>query len=380
MKNHTVEAFFALVRAGLWENINDNAKLIFSSDVKWEKVYLLAEEQSVTGLIADGIDRIKNLNLNVNLNIPQEWALQFIGSALQLEQQNAAMNTFICNLVENMRKSGIYVLLLKGQGIAQCYEKPLWRACGDVDLLLSDDNYEKAKEYLLPLASNVEPEGVYYKHLGLTIEPWVVELHGNLRSGLSSRIDNSLDEIKDGIIFGGNVRSWMNEKTQVFLPSADNDVVYIFTHILQHFYKGGIGIRQVCDWCRLLWMYRDSLNQRLLESRIRKMGLMSEWRAFGSFAVEYLGMPVEAMPLYYSDKKCKRKAVRICSFIMEVGNFGHNRDRSYYEKYPYVIRKTISMGRRCGDLVRHARLFPLDTIKFFPVIIFNGLRSAANGE
>lgn len=31
----------------------------------------------------------------------------------------------------------------------------------------------------------------------------------------------------------------MDGKTQVFLPGADEDVVYVFTHFLGHFYKGG---------------------------------------------------------------------------------------------------------------------------------------------
>ena len=189
---------------------------------------------------------------------------------------------------------------MKGQGIAQCYEKPLWRSSWDVDLLLSDSNYEKAKSLLAPLATSVEEENKYTKHLGMIISGWEVELHGNLRSELSCKIDRGLDEITKDVFFGGNVRSWMNGKTQVFLMGPENDAIYVFTHILQHFFKGGIGLRQICDWCRLLWTYKESLNHDLIESRIRRMGLMAEWRVFAVMAVEYLGMPVEAMPLYHS--------------------------------------------------------------------------------
>lgn len=110
------------------------------------------------------------------------------------------------------------------------------------------------------------------------------------------------------------------------------------------------------------------------------MGLMSEWKAFAAFAVEFLGMPVEAMPLYSADAKWKHKAARICSFIMEVGNFGHNRDTSYYSKYPFLIKKAISMGWRIGDLFRHARIFPLDSLRFLPKIMYDGLRSAVKVE
>ena len=109
------------------------------------------------------------------------------------------------------------------------------------------------------------------------------------------------------------------------------------------------------------------------------MGVMSEWKAFGALAVDVLGMPANSMPMYSHEKKWKRQAGRICSFIMEVGNFGHNRDMSY-NKYPYVIRKAFSMSRRIGDLYRHARIFPWDSFRFFPYMFYNGLRSALRGE
>ncbi len=370
-KNNTVNAFFALVRAGLWEQ---DISLSRFGEVDYAELLRLAEDQSVVGLVAAGVEHV------TDAKVPKEVSLQFVGQAIQLEQQNKAMNIFIALLIEKMRAADIYTLLLKGQGIAQCYERPLWRSCGDVDLFLSEDNYMKAKGFLLPFATNVEPEGVYAKHIGMTIDSWVVELHGSLRSGLYTKMDKGLDIVQNNVFYGGNVRSWANGRTQVFLPSADNDAVYIFTHILQHLFKGGIGLRQICDWCRLLWKYKDTIKNDLLEKSLRKMGLMSEWKAFGTFAVDYLGIPCEAMPFYSADRKWSKKADRICKFILETGNFGHNRDMSYFSKKPYVVRKMISMERRIGDLFRHARIFPLDSIRFFPRIVYNGLMSAANGE
>ena len=112
---------------------------------------------------------------------------------------------------------------------------------------------------------------------------------------------------------------------------------------------------------------------------------MSEWKAFGAFAVDYLGMPAETMPFYSDDVKWKKKASRICNFILEVGNMGHNRGSWLMEHdswlcRQYVVHKAFSMGRRCGDLIRHARIFPLDSLKFFPSIMFNGMMSAVRGE
>lgn len=187
MALNTLEAFFELLRKGIWQSsISQGEKYAHNSFVKvnWADVYQLSEEQSVVGLLAAGIDRNQGSGFEKSA-VPQEWSLQFIGATLQIEQQNKAMNEFVRWLINRLRKEGIYAILVKGQGIAQCYERPLWRASGDVDLFLSDTNYEKAREILKPLASTVEEEYVREKHLGMTIDDWVVELHGHLYCGLS---------------------------------------------------------------------------------------------------------------------------------------------------------------------------------------------------
>lgn len=376
MKEGSIGVFFALVRAGLWEQDVDLRK--YGTTV-FDNIMRLAEEQSVVGLVTAGLEHVKDVKVS------QVDLLQYIGQSLQLEQQNIGMNVFVAKLVTILREASVYALLVKGQGVAQCYERPLWRTCGDVDLFLSDDNYNKTKDLLIPLASEVEQEYAAVKHLGMTIDGWVVELHGSLRVGLPNRINRVLDDIRQDTFYSGNVRSWDNNGTQVFLLGKENDVIYVFVHFLNHFYKGGLGLRQICDWCRLLWTYRDSLNHELLEKRIRKMGLMSEWKAFAAFAVEYLGMPVEAMPMFdpsftFQDSRFKRKVERIKDFILMSGNFGHNRDMSYYSKYPFVIRKCCSMWMRVSDLYHHARIFPMDSLRFFPRIMWNGMRSAVRGE
>lgn len=379
-----IDCFFALLRAGLWER---DVELQECGDADFKEICRLGEEQAVLGLVAAGLDHVKGQKP------PKEEVMPVIGKMVQLEQRNSAMNTFIAETVSRMRKLGIYTLLVKGQGVAQCYERPLWRTSGDIDFFLSDENYAKADAFLLPLASSSEKDTG--GHHGMTIDGWVMELHNNLHCGLSKKLDKILDKIKQETFHDGKVRSWTNDKVSVFMLSRENEILYGFNHFLKHFYKGGLGLRQICDWCRLLWTYRSELDVKVIEARVKGMGLMSEWKAFGAFAVEYLGMPIEAMPLFlkFRDesvecrdrlkvlelKKYKKKADRILDFVMMAGNFGHNRDMSYYLKYPYLIRKFFSMRMRIIDLIRHSRIFPLDSLKFFPKIISDGVSSAMKG-
>ena len=365
--NCNTNAFFALLRSGLWEK---EAQLISFGQVDYAEVMRLAQEQSLVGLVAAGLEHV------VDVKVPKEIALQFVGQALQLEQRNAAMNRFIGEIIERMRGKEIYALLVKGQGIAQCYERPLWRACGDIDLLLSDTNYEKAKEFLIPLASTVGPETIREKHLPLTLNTWLVELHGALYSDCLRRMDRVIDQIQNDIFCGGNVRSWVNGKTLVFLPSADNDILVVFSHILKHYFRNGIGLRQVCDWCRLLWTFKDTIKRDVLEQRIRAMGIMTEWKTFGSLAVNALGMPTEAMPFYEDNEKWRKKAELVLARIMNDGNFGHNRDASYAGRHKPIARKIISFWRHTCDSISQFGIFPLDTIKAWNSMVVNGIKDS----
>ena len=391
------EVFFSLVRAGLWEgdvkvnglsqNDFDSAELKavpkgqadglkvndLPTAIDYNKIFQLAEEQSILGLATAGLEWLTAYRL------PLTEKLTLLGKCQLIEQRNVEMNQFVGELVGKLRKAGINAVLVKGQGVAQCYAKPLWRSSGDVDLLLDEENYKKAKQLLMPLATDVGKEFEYNLHQSLTIGSFTVELHGSQRCGLSKSMDAVIDEVQREVCENGKVRTWMNGDVPINLPAPNEDVILVFTHCLKHFYKGGLGLRQICDWCRLLWSYRETIDLLLLKSRLREMRLMSEWKAFGAFAVESLGVPVEAMLLYDDSNRWKRKASLIEDFILTSGSFGQNRATSYAER-SYITKKAHSMGRRISDLSSHARIFPMDSVRFMPTIMFHGLMSAARGE
>ena len=372
-KNYSrnIEAFFALLRAGLWEK---GVQLSSHGQIDFSVIFKLAEEQCVGGLIAAGLEQIEDIT-----PIKKD-VLPFMKRVIVLERRNTAMNQFIAEITKEMIKSGISSVLLKGQGVAQCYSRPLWRYSGDIVFLFDEKNFDKAKVFFLSLTSSVESDQDKVSELDVIIGSWSVELHGSLHCRLTKKIDKQLDDIQRRCFNEGSVRAWNNDSVDVLLPAPNEDVIVIFTHFLKHFYKGGLGLRQICDWCRLLVCYQADIDIALLINRLHSMHLCSEWKAFAAYVVDYLDMPVESMPLYDSSNKWRRKAYRIHKFIMEVGNFGHNRDYSYYVKYPYIIRKAISFKWRVVDALRHFFIFPLNSICFFLNIVYHGFLSTMKGE
>ena len=349
---NTQQAFLELVRAGLWAG--DESTDLGTESLVWDKVYQFAAEQSVVGLVLAGVE-------HANVKLPQELLLQWIGEAQILEQQNLTMNKFIRDLFKRLLDANINAVLIKGQGVAQNYGNPLWRSCGDIDLLMDSENYEKAKALLIPMSDHVETENKVKKHQGLYIKDFLIELHGAMPFMLSEKVDKVVDKVIDKV--NTDNTDGTGYLLNVAVPKADEHLMIVFTHFLHHFFIEGVGLRQICDWCMLLWRFRSELDLRVLESRINKAGLKTEWQVFGAMAVEYLGMPKDAMPMY--DSRYKVKGERVLERILKSGNMGHNNDLSYRSKYSGLTYKLVALWRRIKDFTGFTMIFPVDAPKFF---------------
>lgn len=366
IRDKSIGAFFALLRAGLWE---EDCELCSYNDIDYNILYQLASEQTVLGLITAGIEHV------IDVKVPSEVALNYVGQALLIEQKNESMNSFIVGLISKMKGSGITAVLVKGQGIARCYERPLWRTCGDVDLLLDESNYIKAKSLLLPLAQYYDVEDKRISHQAIIISSWEVELHGSLHANLWKNIDNMLDNVQRLMFKNNNVRNWVIDGEVVRLPDPNCDIIFMFSHILQHFYRSGIGLRQICDWCRLLWCYNDSIDIPLLEKRLNYMKAINEWKSFAYLAVHYLGCPPKVMPLYEDSKQFNKKSNRIVSIIIKSGNFGQNRDNHYKQGTSVFIRKVLTYLFDIRYTLNIICVFPINGMKVLKKMTIDGLRS-----
>lgn len=370
-----IDLFLKIISAGLWEDIPGrlSADAEGISDEQWQTICSLAEEQTVEGLFAAGIDCL-------GLRPPKPVALKLLKRELSLEKANASINTFIAKLFGRFDEEDISAMLVKGQGIGKNYVRPAWRTPGDVDLLLSAGDYEKAKAFLIPKASLVDEEYKYHRHFGMFFGKHEVELHGTMYSLLSFRIDRNLSRYQDEMLSSGRKSVWDNSGCAVPVPDIDTDTVFIFTHILQHFFKEGIGLRQICDWCRLLWTGRESIDTAMLGQRLREMGIMDEWKAFACFAVKFLAMPEEAMPFHESASKWERKARRILSYVFATGNFGTARDMSY-KGGRYVSRKIVGLFKRVFDYLRyHLLTFPMSAPRFLFHSILISFNNVLHGQ
>ena len=363
--------FFGLLRSGLWGATPELPGTAPSGE-DWQKVYGLSMSQTVVGLVTDGAAACPADF------VPKPVSLKLMASLIGTEKTNAVMDSHVSRFVSLLESRGVQPILVKGQAVAQCYIHPSGRMPGDIDLVIDPGQYEAAKAVITPIADSVGIEGVANLHFGAMLGSVELELHGTVHTSLGRKINDVLDSAQALLYREGGCRFWNCCGTQVRIPSVDFDALFIFTHLLQHFFCGGLGLRQLCDWARVLHTHYGAIDRALLESRLTQMGLLSEWKTFVGFLVDYLGLPEEEAPLY--DVRFGPKTDKLWSYIERVGNFGKNRGLRDRSKDPYLIRKTESLIVNSQDFLHHIRIFPLDSFRFFWYYFKSGIINVLHGK
>lgn len=363
--------FFALLRSGLWgtaPELPDAAPC----ENDWKKVYGLSMSQTVVGLVTDGAAACPAGF------VPKAVSLKLMTSLIKTEKANALINSNVARFVSLLESGGVQPILVKGQAVAQCYIHPMGRMPGDIDLVIDPGQYEAAKAVIAPIADSSEEGDVTKLHFGAMFGNVELELHGSVRTSLGQKINDTLDRVQAELYREGGHRRWNCLGTEVRIPSVDFDALFIFTHLLQHFFYGGLGLRQLCDWARVLHTHCGAIDRSLLERRLTEMELLSEWKTFAGFLVDYLGLPAEEAPLY--DAKYSSRTGKLWRYIERVGNFGKNRKRRDRSGDPYLIRKIESLFVYSQDFLHHVSIFPIDSLKFFWYYFRQGTLKVLHGN
>ena len=366
----TDSQFFALLRSGLWNEVPERDSFAVGTD--WEALHHLAARQTVVPLVTDGINRLpKEL-----LPAEPDRLDPFLGNMMATANRNRVLDAFIPKLFNALQ--GIPVVLVKGQSLAVDYPDPERRQPGDIDLLLLPSSYEAAKEILLPKATTVLDEKREIWHQGMRFKSVEVEVHGSISTLMSRKLDGKLAALLEEQFDGRPFPTVSIGGADVPVPDADFNAIYIFVHFLHHYWSGGVGLRQLVDWMTFVTVHKRDIHPVILEVRLQDLGLLHLWKVFTGFAQEYLGCPVEKLPLAAAPDPGKN--ARIWRYLRRSGNFGKNVDRTRGEE-SYLVRKIHSLWRLViADRLRHFPVFPQESIRFFLGAFGYGLQRLAKGE
>jgi len=267
--------------------------------------------------------------LPADLQPPQEAIRQLQMLLVQNRQRHILLNRTLVEITDLLQKENIHPVLLKGQGVALNYIESALRQCGDIDLYIGTDDYQKACIVVDRWNGKDENSQESKKHYHLCHQGVNIELH-RIAECMSMPWHNArFQRWTRQNLHGDNLRRVYINSTEINLPPFNFDVLYIFNHAWCHFIAGGISLRQLCDWARYLHTFRTEIDRDELKKNLKAFGLWHAWQLFGYIAVKYIGLPKEDCPFYTNWYSWQTE--RILDMIQKGGNFGffqtHVKDR-----------------------------------------------------
>lgn len=359
-----VEVFYNTLKSALW----GTAVAVPQDFNDWGNVFRLAKSQSVLGLVANTI--LSDSGMAENLTSQEIGRLKrFVMNNLATSQM---LNNTLVSIVQKLREHGVDPVLLKGQGISKYYPIPELRQCGDIDIYVGQEKFAQTCEVIGAMSTPEDHQGDIpsLKHFHTRIGHAFIEIHRYTDVYWPQRYDLVYQKISDEAMSSDFVFLDF-AGVPVLTPSVDFNVFFIFNHFWHHFIADGVGLRQICDWVRLLHVNHGKINFDYLSDVLCKMKLMKEWKVFGYIAVNTLGLPEEDMPFY--DLKYEKTAEKVLELIMLEGNFGQENLKGHNRPKGYVTGKLYSFRKRLGRNLRVLRIFPLEAMRHILKVLICGV-------
>ncbi len=372
--SNTIEQFFALIRSGLWGG--KAASSPFDGGADWEALLRLASMQSLTGIFADGAGTLPR-----ELMPPAETARRLFVTVESIRRANRRLDAVLAELEAGLRREGIEGILLKGQGVARAYLHPELRMCGDIDLYPGKgDAYLRCCEIVRSLGESEGREDESEKHFHFNRRGCSIEIHSHVMLAADPFVNRRLQRWTDEMLDDpSKLRHVEINGVEVNLPPVDFDAVFLLQHIANHLLKGGIGLRQLCDWSRYLHVHAAEIDRARLGNNLRTLRLMNCWQLFGWLAVNRLGLPEAEMPFY--SPRHEKRALRCLRIILRKGNFGHY-DKAARRNLDinFILRKMQTCLIVIGQHAELLRVIPAEVLRHLPWYLLDGIKRLFTGK
>lgn len=167
----------------------------------------------------------------------------------------------IKELLSAFEREGIYCILLKGSRTKSLYPSTELRTMGDLDLLYKPEQTKLLKKVMKSLG--YQSNGEEAKHDHYKKGTIVVEMHRALLSTQSNAYEYFLSIWNRAIPVQG--------KAYIYEMTLEDHYLFTLYHLIEHFIRGGIGIRMVLDIFILSQL--SELNWEYLKQELETLGI-----------------------------------------------------------------------------------------------------------
>ena len=367
------------------------------SDNEWQDIFLLLKKHALLGV---GFTAVERLHAKGVVCLAQ-LRLQWYALVVQIERRNEKLNELCKKVTEQYEHDGLSTCILKGQGNILNYPNKLGvrRQSGDIDVWATpiNDDGLRIKDKGIAIAVQTGKNKVEYVeyHGHKAIREYVM-MQYRLK-GIDAHPKACYHHIDaphmDGIevevhyrptfcrsfIRNRRMQKWFdtfasecmsNRTSEGFaVPTASFNMVYQMAHLFEHYFEGGIGLRQMMDYhfslkawqkeimeCKDLQsqgMWSEGLGTPVMSAQEVMAVLRSLGMAKFAGAVMYVLHKVFAIPThYYICEPNEKEGKKLLEEIMKGGNFGQYDTRDATLKNGGMIKHGIWKLKRVMRLVR----------------------------
>lgn len=231
-----------------------------------------------------------------------------------------------------MTENGIEYVAIKGIASAYYYSDSSLRDMGDVDLLFSESDVERAENAVKTIGykySHGESDDVHiaYCRKGLSI----VELHRSVNGIPNNDLGKIIEaEVKNSLISRRRIE-YASESC--FIPDEFHHGLIMLLHMISHLTKEGIGLRHLCDWAVFENSFSAESFRKIFEKRLKEFGLWKFALVLSLVCTKYLGTSDKG---FKSEIEADDKFLEdFLSDILNGGNFG-TKDVNRYREIKYI--------------------------------------------
>lgn len=297
MDNQLIKSFLSLIRLGIGHT---NRAVIQIAN--WNAVKVLANEQGLSGVVLDGLDKVPE-----NERPIKDIMLQWIGEVLQdYELRYKAYESAIRSLSGFYNQHGFKMMILKGYACGLNWPKPEHRPCGDIDIW--QFGQQKEADALLSKEKRIEIDNSHHHHTVFCWRDFMVENHYDFVNVHARKSSKELEVVFKEL---GKDDKYSIELygEKVYLPSPNLHALFLIRHMVSHFAAAEITLRQVLDWAFFVEKHTKEIEWEWLEEMLDKFHMKDFFNCINAICVEDLGFDVRLFPVVQFLPSLKEKVL-----------------------------------------------------------------------
>jgi len=321
-----------------------------TNDIVWHDLLDFANKQSLTGVFFYGMQRLVGHPNKPTDDDVMEWFYY----VRKIVDRNRLMYEKCRYVQKTFLSEGFRGCILKGQGNAMMYPDAYSRTSGDIDIWLEGGD-KKVISYIKRIVPKAK---AVYHHIDFEkVKDVSVEVHYRpsfMNNMIANRRLQKYFETEAPRQFANEV-SLPDEMGKICVPTDDFNRIFQMTHISNHFFHEGIGLRQLVDYYLILKRGFTEEERKRDEEMFQKLGIRKFVGAVMYVLKVVLGLRDNEMLVPIDEKRGRF----LLKEIMIAGNFGFYDTRFGNDTKAGPLQKNLQ--RLYRDL-RFAWLFPSESL------------------